>query len=362
VERARHPRIAAYRAFYPAAALYGALALPASILAMTGALGGPIAVASPAGHAQEMLFGFALAVVAGNQLGLLGTRRLAALVALWAAARAAFLLAPASVAAGILNAAFAAVLGLHLVPHLFGAAKKWRNRALPFVLAALCLLAAASPHALYPAVALFALLMLFMGGRLLAPAIAGALRQEDEPLAARVQPRLEGASIIACLAAAGGLLGADSPLLPAAALATAGVLTAVRMARWRLWALRGRPDLLCLAIGYAWLALGLAALGAALAAGRYESAALHVITVGALGTLTFNVMARTWLLKARRPPERAAALLWGTAMLGGAALLRVLAGVLAGFLGEPWMLGAAAACWSAAYLLLLWLFRPANKA
>jgi uncharacterized protein involved in response to NO len=56
-----------------------------------------------------------------------------------------------------------------------------------------------------------------------------------------------------------------------------------------------------LGAGYAWLALGLLAVGGS-APGNVRTAALHLITIGALGTLTANVMANTVLLKMRRPP------------------------------------------------------------
>ena len=80
-----------HEVFYPAAALYAALALPLSVAAM--ATQGTLfpGVRSPAGHAHEMLVGYALAVVAGNQLGAVRPRVVGALLMLWVAARAAFL-------------------------------------------------------------------------------------------------------------------------------------------------------------------------------------------------------------------------------------------------------------------------------
>src|SRR5690606_9278807 len=112
--------------------------------------------------------------------------------------------------------------------------------------------------------------------------VAGQLHRQGLSLAARVQPRLEGA-LLGCGAAAVVLASAPATRAAAAAVAAiAGVLGLVRMARWRLWALRGRADLLCLAAGYGWLNVGLVALGAALLAGRHETAAMHLITVGAL--------------------------------------------------------------------------------
>src|SRR5690606_9212177 len=115
--------------------------------------------------------------------------------------------------------------------------------------------------------------------------------------------------------------------LEAVAMVTAGALAAVRLVRWRLWALRGRPDLLCLAVGYAWLAVGIALFGASLAAGRYQVAALHVITLGSLGTLTLNVMVMTHVLKARRNPSCTRVPVWGTLLIGIATVLRVASGI-----------------------------------
>jgi uncharacterized protein involved in response to NO len=122
--------------------------------------------------------------------------------------------------------------------------------------------------------------------------------------------------------------------------------------RWRLWDLRGRPDLLCLAVGYAWLSLGIALYAVSLAAGRHEVAALHVILVGSLGTLTLNVMVITHMLKARQPPSRAGVPLWGTLLIGTATVFRVAGGVGVG--DYRLLLLIASLCWSGAFALLLW--------
>jgi len=328
------------RAFYPAAALYAALFLPVSILAM-GARG-------PQWHAHEMLFGFALAAVAGNQLGTLAGRRLYLILAAWAAARIAFIGWPESLAAAAFNVLFAGLLALHAAPRLLGSAKKWRNQALPATLLALCLSVLGFHLGWDPlstAVLLFALLMAFMGGRVIAPAVAGQLERQGLRLATRVQPRIEGALIIfTALAAVASLVPAFHVWVGIFSIA-AGVLAGVRLWRWRLWALRRRPDLICLAAGYAWLALGLLAYGAGVLAGRYETLALHFITVGAIGTLTFNVMALAWLLKARRDPARSRIVVWGTLLIGAAARARAAGEYL-----------AAALAWSVAFTLLLALF------
>ncbi len=360
------PRIAGNAVFFPVATAYAILVVPASVFAMLGLANTLPALTSAMGHAHEMLFGFALAVVAGNQLGPMPMPRLALLAGLWVLARATFLTAPQGMTAAAANIAFAALLAAHLAPRLLGAAKKLRNQALPLVLTAICASSIAfqiAPHAgfasaghtiLTVAVLLFALLMLFMGGRLIAPTVAGQFYRQGGKLDARVQPRIEGGLLVATAVAAAASVFASQPLfvtLAAAATAVAGVLSAVRLLRWRLWALRGRPDLLCLAVGYGWLAIGMLLYGTALAAGRYQTAALHVITVGALGTLTLNVMAMTWTLKARQDPSGASAPVWATILIGAAALARVAASL--GVYDPLVLLQLASLGWSSAFALLL---------
>jgi uncharacterized protein involved in response to NO len=313
--------------FYPAAALYAAIVLPLSVFWM------------PHWHPREMLFGFALAVVAGNQLGAAPAARARLLFALWLAARVAVLSLPAAWVAALANGVFALALAAQAAARPLRAAKKWRNRALPAIVVGLCIAAAALEVRL--AVLLFSALMLFMGGRIIAPMAAGQLERQGARLAPRVQPRLEAALI---------LLMAASLVVQPLTIA-AGVVAAIRLARWRLWALRGRPDLLCLASGYAWLALGLIALGGAAMAGRHEPAAVHVITVGAIGTLTFNVMALSWLRQRRRDPAREPLIVAGTALLAAATLARA---------GFAYYAGAAL-CWSAAFALLLVVFLRAGN-
>ena len=374
--------------FFPVATAYAIVVVPASVAAMLGATAWLPGLASPAGHAHELLFGFALAVVAGNQLGPREPRTLVALLATWALARATFVAAPASAASIAANVLFPALLAWHVAPRLLASAKKWRNRALPATLVALCAIAVAatltvalqrptlpSRAALGVAVGLFALLLLFMGGRLIAPTIAGQLYRQGGNLEARVQPRIEAALIVVMAVAIAGLVvDALGPhprvaarILAGAALAVAGVLAAIRLLRWRVWRVERRPDLWCLTAGYAWLAVGLVLFGVAHAmadAARFETLAIHVITIGSLGTLTLNVMALTRLLMLRRAPADTPHAVQATILLAAATLLRIVAGVEG---NAPWALYAASACWSGAYLLLFALLvslaraRPARR-
>jgi len=327
---------------------------------MTGAFPAPASISSPLGHAHEMLTGFALAVVAGHQLPPMTRMRAGSLFGLWAAARFAFLALPLGVAFAF-DAAFAIVLALNIAPRLFRAAKKLRNQGLPAVLTILCLGAVAFDVAMLAsgiaalrtaAVAIvlsLAALMLFMGGRVIAPAAAGQLYRQGGSLSARVQPRIEGALLVVMAAALVFAVWPDGDVPMRVACAAAGVLALVRLLRWRLWACRGRPDLLCLGAGYAWLGLGLLAAGAT-EPGLARTAAWHLITIGALGTLTQNVMAQTLLLKARRAPAAEWIPSAATALVAAATVLRVTAAFVDAHATA--LLIAAAACWSIAFVAL----------
>jgi uncharacterized protein involved in response to NO len=357
--------------FFPAAALYAALALPVSVLGMTGSVAVPRTLVVPAGHAHAMLLGFGLAVIAGYQLPRVPRARLLLLLAAWLAARAAQLVPPLANAGYVLDAGFALAVALHIAPRLARAAKKWRNQALPALLAAACaagfayalaaLLAAPAParDALLTAMVMaLAGLMLFMGGRILAPAIAGEFYRQGDSLAARVQPRIE-ASLIAASAVAivAALLGPD--LLLRAACGAAAVLAPVRLLRWQPWRCARRHDLLRLCAGYAWLALGLAGV-AGTAPGGVRIAALHLITVGALGTHTLNVMANVTAARSRALPRRDDVLDAGTLLVAAAAALRLAAAFAPA--RAALLLDLAAGCWSAAFAALAWLLWRSRRA
>lgn len=359
-DRAAVTRHAADKVFFPAAALYAGLTVPASVHGILS--GNPLlpAYASVLGHAHELLFGFALAVAAGFLINRTTTVRLASLFGLWLLARATYLIMPGSIPALTANAAFAAALAWLAVPQFMKGAKKWRNQAFAPLLLGLCTVLAlfhAGPLtdmawlrylALQEAVLLFALLMLFMGGRIIAPAAAGAIQRAGGHLEARVQPWIEGALLIIMA------LAVTAAAVPGARVAAGGfallaaVLGLVRLLRWRLWAATGRPDLWCLGLGYAWLVGGLALLGTAWTTGLLApGTATHAITVGALGTLTTGVMARVRLNRAKREPARSLTIPLMAGAIAVAALTRLL------LPGDVAGLATASGLWTTAYALLL---------
>ncbi len=355
------PRLVTETWFFPLASLYAALAMVLFALGWTGLIPPPPGLQTAAGHAHELLFGFALAVVCGFLVNRSSGPRLGLLVMLWFVARLSFLFVPTSLLAALSNIGFAAVLALTAAPRFMKAAKKWRNRLTgPLVLALGTAAAAfhvllAHGHAglvyalLGEAVLLFALLMLFFGGRLIAPAAAGAIERRGGRLEARVQPRIEAAILLAMVTAViTGLIPA-AKLLHGVLLVIAGALAILRLLRWQLWRCGGRPDLLCLGVGYAWLGAGLVVFGLARGFdfGLTPTVATHAITVGALGTLTSNVMLRTRLLRLRHP---LASFSWVFVSLTGLITLAALARLMGANSGPGLLLAAGA--WALAYGLL----------
>lgn len=358
-------KVPAQIVFFPAAGIYAALLVPLSLWAMyydplllPGLSSGP-------GHAQELLFGFALAVIAGYLLGPLPPRRLALLFLLWLAARLGYLLMPDSILAPMAGSGFALLLAINVVPR-FRAAKKWRNRLLAPLLLLICLLAVALlwlihsgaamglQHGLiYQAVLLLALLMLFMGGRVIAPAVAGHRVRQGGTLEARVQPRIEGLSIVTMLLAIVLTSGSMTRDWAGLLLLSAGLLTLVRLLRWQLWHCGQRLDLLCLGVGYGWLVAGLMANGFAQWNQQLSSALIHLLALGAMGTLTSLVMMRTAMQhsgsRIEAEPKRARIMVVITLLIAIATLLRLVA-PSAPTLYLP-LLWSAAAAWSLAWLL-----------
>ncbi|CDZ95514.1 NnrS family protein [Pseudomonas saudiphocaensis] len=371
----RKPRLPFANAwFFPAAALHAALLLPISVLGLLDLIPALPGLATPAGHAREMLFGFALAVIAGYLLGPQPLRLTLALLACWLLARLGSLFWPGSWLASGATLLFAAGLVWKVLPRFIGAAKKWRNQSIAPVVGGFALLSAVTAFGLdhglvrllqHEALLLLAALLFFMGGRIIAPALAGHAQNEGRQLNARVQPQLEGAVLILLALA---LLLAPLPWLllqrlSGAILITASALTGMRLLRWQPWHCRTRMDLLALVIGYAWLALGLLLLGLnVLVPTLPTTATLHALSVGALGSLTFAVMARTRLVQRFRDPGARRWIHPLALLLSLAALARVVPPLL-GWQHTGWML-LAAGCWTLAFLallVLLWQCRDVGR-
>jgi uncharacterized protein involved in response to NO len=295
-----------FRPFYLLASLFAAV----SVLLWTAQMSGWLVpyLPGPLWHGHEMLFGYALAVVAGFLLTAVRNwtaqptptgAPLMALAGLWLAGRV-LVLTPFATAAAIVNAAFplalAVAIGIPLVRS--GNARNYFFLGLLGLMAGLvaalhvALLGIAElPSRLSLVLGLDVMLfiMAVMAGRVVPMFTNNGVPGTN---AAR-HPRVEKLALGSVLV----LFAADLLQLPAAAIAAVAAIAAIahgaRLAMWRGWRTLGTPLVWILHAAYAWIVIHLALRAIAAAGWLGESFAIHALTVGAIGGLTIGMMTRT---------------------------------------------------------------------
>lgn len=371
---------AGFRPYFLAASIWAAVSIPLWLGAYAEGFVVPTQLSPLVWHAHEMIFGFAAAVVAGFMLTAIPnwTGRiplqgapLAMLVSLWAIGQLGVLLsgeigASAAAAADLsFPAAFLAVVAREIL-----AGSNWRNLPMLGALALLLVgnllvhldaLGFADTAQLGNRLGLVTLFMLIslVGGRIV-PSFTHNWLAKMRPDVA--PPASEGRFDIAALVVTGVALlvwafAPDASVTPWAVLA-AGVAVALRLSRWRSLRTVQEPLLLILHIGYGWLAFGLLLLGFD---GLFDmlppAAALHALTVGAIGTMTLAVMTRASLGHTGRPLQAGPATKAIYVLITVAAVLRVFS-PLAGNRIELalWLAGTA---WTGAFGLFAIRYGPA---
>jgi uncharacterized protein involved in response to NO len=365
-----------FRPFFLLAGLAAMLLMPLWLAVRFGLL----ALASPLGpvawHGHEMLFGYAVAVIAGFLLTAVAnwtgrpTLRglpLGLLALLWLAGRIAPL------GGGLLPSWPAAAVDLAFLPALAAAiavplvqARNRRNMAFPVALLALAglnlgiYLAAAgaiAPSAhrlLWVTVDVVVAIMVIVGGRVIPPFTRNALP------AAPVRPRRwsDWPSILLAVLIVPLDLIADGGAAVAALSLAAGLANAARLSGWGGTATARSPILWVLHLGYLWIVAGLVLRGIAEPLGPLPAdAALHALTAGAVGTLTLGMMTRVALGHTGRPlvAPPTVAVAYGLVQL--AALARLAAAFAIGGAYDL-LLVLSAAAWTAAFALFVFVYAP----
>ncbi|MBR9856569.1 MAG: NnrS family protein [Gammaproteobacteria bacterium] len=368
-----------FRVFFLGGALFSALAMLLWWLSLSGVAVLP-GVSNPIWwHAHEMIFGFALAIVAGfvltamqNWTGMPGVRGwpLAVVAGLWLLSR---LLMPLR---GELSP-LVITLDLLWLPLVAGMVarpvlqvKQWRNLFFVPLFIVFTLLNALSYYAAFSgnwllaermfvtAVLALSGLIAVMGGRVI-PFFTARATNTDKPVP---QPWLEKLSLgTLWLGVLGWLLlprtdGLNSLL--AVILLLAALANLVRLVRWNSKLTLNIPLLWILHLGYLFIPLGLLALAAALLQwGISTSLATHWLTTGAIGMVIFGMIARVSLGHSGRPLAIGRPIVVAFVLLILAALLRSLLPLLA-----PGMTSAAyhasALVWVLAFGVFSWVYWP----
>jgi uncharacterized protein involved in response to NO len=325
-------------------------------------------------HGHEMLFGFGAAVIAGflltasqNWTGLQTSTpvTLAGLFLLWLAARLGFLF-PGIVPlwlTSVVDLAFFPLLAWMLARVLF-AARNRNNYILLPVLASFALLNLAihlelhglargtGMPALQGTVYLVAVLLVFMGGRVI-PYFTG---RRLPSLSVRQWPWLDWTTLAVTLAVLPAFLwwGKSAALAPL--LLAAAVLNLLRLLAWKPWGTLRVSLLWVLHVGYLWLPVGFALQGAHLLGAPVPwSSGVHALMVGALGGLTIGMMARVSLGHTGRSLEAHPVIALSFALVALAATARL---AMTFFPVAGWLLIATAVLWATAFAIFAAYYTP----
>ena len=307
-----------FRPFFFFGALYAAVAIMIWTLWLDGRGALPGTFPPLAWHAHELLFGYAIAVVAGflltavpnwtGRLPVVGWP-LVGLLCLWLAGRVAMAFAGVlqPLAAALLTLAFPLAL-LGLIAREVVAGRNMRNIKIVAVLAVLCLAqvglhvevwrTGASTYSARLALAAYLMLVMIVGGRIIPSFTTNWIKRENP---GRTPAPFDGFDKVAMIFAGAAL--ACWTALPAFAAASgvvgvllgvSAVLHAVRVARWapdRVWA---EMLVAVLHVAYVFIPLGfaIAAAGALMRDAAFDIAAIHLWAIGAIGLMTLGVMTR----------------------------------------------------------------------
>jgi len=323
-------------------------------------------------HGHEMVFGFTSAVIAGflltavpNWTGSAAIRgsRLIGLVALWLFGRVAMF------GSAYLSSSWVAMLDLAFMPALIAAltpslyrARQLRNAFVPIVLTAffvanLCSQLGSSRSdgdltrlGLRGGAYLAVLLILIIGARIVPLFTANALGRAGVQVPLRSPGWAKATNVSLALAALGSDLFSAPSGVVAGFSAAAGLAIVWRLSRWHGLQARHWPIVWVMHFGYGFVALGFFSLAASRWSGMLPwSAAFHVFTSGAIGTMSLAMMSRVALGHTGRPLQVSPMVVLAYALVIVGAMVRsfvplfgpaaVQAGVISG--GVLWVTGYA---------------------
>jgi len=368
-----------FRPFFLAAGVAALLLVPLWAWSMAAAAALPVVWPLSLWHAHEMIFGFVGAAIAGFLLtavpswtgrkGFAGWP-LVALTVLWLAGRIA------ATCAALLPSVLVSAVSLAFLP-LLAAMLAWpllreRNRNTPLLLVLVLLWACQCAFhwsaaqadyegarlALIAAIDVVLVLVTVIGGRIVPSFTANALRLSGSKHLPRASRWLTPAAVTLMI----GVAAVDA-LLPSGALAgvlalAAAAVQALRLSQWRGLHTTRMPIVWILHLAYAWIPIGLALKAWALLGSGSDGANwLHALTVGAITTMIVAVMTRTSLGHTGRRVEAHRLTVLAYGLLSLAAVVRVVGPALQ-WLDYVALIVAAAALWSAAFALYLWIYTP----
>jgi uncharacterized protein involved in response to NO len=266
-------------------------------------------------HAHELLYGYLPAVITGflltaipnwtGRLPIQGTPLLA-LVVVWVAGRISITLSAKIgwLSAAIIDVAFLALVATATAREII-AGKNWRNLRIEGMITLLIIgniafhaeahILGSAEYGVRVGIAAIVLLIMVIGGRIIPSFTRNWLVRENPGRLPVPFARLDVAVIAVSAVVLGLWILQPLGQFTASALALAGMLNIVRLARWagdRTWRER---LVLVLHVGYAFVPIGFLLASAAALEIVVAGAGIHTWTAGAAGTMTLAVMTRASL-------------------------------------------------------------------
>ena len=362
-----------FRPFFLAAGLWAALGILLWLPQYYGVLSLPTQFGALDWHIHEMIYGYVAATVAGflltaipNWTGRLPVNGwpLAGLALLWLAGRVAILLSAkiGGIAAAAIDVSFLVTLGAVAAREIV-AGKNWRNLRVLIVLGVLAagnivfhaevLLNGAANYGIRIAIGAVIALISLIGGRIV-PSFTNNWLTRNNPGRLPVPfARFDMVTIAASAVALIAWIAAPAHPVSGALLLVAGVLQAIRLARWAGDRTLADRLVLVLHVGYAFVPLGFLLIGvSALTAAVPPSAGVHAWTAGAIGLMTLAVMTRATLGHTGHALQAGPATQAIYALVLTGALLRI----VAAFSGSLELIELAGVAWIGGFALFVLVF------
>jgi uncharacterized protein involved in response to NO len=375
-----HPVLSyAFRPFFLFEALFAIAGVFLWVIALQG--DGPYALSAITmlWHGHEMIVGFVMATVAGFILTAVATwtgrpairgKPLALLVLAWLVGRIAMILAelmPAWMVA-LLDMAFPLLLCFFAAREIIGAGNR-RNYPvvgitvilamlnLAYHLGAMHILPGADRVAIYLMIHTILLLVTVIAGRVVPNFTANWLRARGAARLPVNHVLIDRLTIFLVLVVGVAASTAPTSTLTGIVAIAAAVLHAIRLSRWCGLATTNEPLLFILHVAYSWLPIGYALMGCVAFGWLFApTAALHVLTMGAIGSMILAMTTRVPLGHTGRRLTASRLTVVAYVMLTLAVLVRVF-----GPLISPDYLATvewAATAWIFAFAIFVWVYWP----
>jgi uncharacterized protein involved in response to NO len=375
-----------FRPFFLAAGLWASLGILLWLPQYFGVLTLPTRFGALDWHIHEMLYGYVAAAVAGflltaipNWTGRLPVNgnALALLAALWLAGRLAILFSQwiGAPLAGLIDIAFLVTLAGFAAREIVSG-RNWRNLRVLVVVAVLIAgnivfhvevaLTGTANYGIRIGIGAMIILISLVGGRIVPSFTNNWLTQNNPGRKPITFGRFDMITMAVSAAALLTWIALDGHPVTGALLLIAGLLHAVRLARWAGDRTLGERLVLVLHVAYAFIPVGFLLLGASMFSTELvPSAGIHAWTAGAIGMMTIAVMTRATLGHTGQPLHANILTQVVYACVFLSAVLRICAAVS----GETHLLDVSGALWiggfglfAIGYWNLLVLNRPAWEA